>query len=149
MFPLPLTLVAAPSKALRNGLLGMHAIGLVALWLSDLTTHLQAMLGLLLLASGTWRLRTPHSLTLAFHRDGQFAIQMHGARLPSALGLQQAILPWIVVLRYRLGDRGRTRQHLLLPDCLPDQDLRRLRVWLKWRARKGRMFGGIDTKREP
>ena len=62
-------------------------------------------------------------------RDG--SAQWHDARiLPSTY-----VSGWLVVMN--LGeDAGRARSLVLLPDSAGAEDLRRLRVWLRWRPER-------------
>jgi hypothetical protein len=42
------------------------------------------------------------------------------------------VLPWLVVLHLRVEGRRRAHYFVLVPDCVPAQSLRPLRVRLRW-----------------
>ena len=57
--------------------------------------------------------------------------QWHAAKvLPSSY-----VSGWLVVINLG-GDPGAARAVALLPDCAAAEDLRRLRVWLRWRLNR-------------
>lgn len=132
MFPLPLTLIVAPSKRLRHILIGLHAVALAAILHIDWPTHLQALFCLVLLASTAWRLRSMAPILLRCQENNQLAFQNNGEWTPAALFRQQTVVPGIVLLRYHLHENGPVWCHAIFPDSLPVGDFRRLRVWLRW-----------------
>jgi hypothetical protein len=83
------------------------------------------------------------ALALQRGRSATLALELHatgGARCQDGLGQwhEAEILPgsyvsgWLIVLI--LGAGGRRRSSLvLLPDAAASEELRRLRVWLRWR----------------
>ena len=44
------------------------------------------------------------------------------------------VSPWLIVMNLG-GSADAARSVVLLPDCAAAEDLRRLRVWLRWRLR--------------
>jgi len=43
------------------------------------------------------------------------------------------VAPWLTIVRYKLDASWWPRNLLILPDMLPTEIFRQLRVWLKWR----------------
>lgn len=161
MFPWPLNLAIAPSKRLRHALLGLNGLAIAALWLTQMPTPAQALANLFI-AGSAMRLWHPKEYLIALRCGKDAVISMRAgptthpwasdAPLPGeAAGgppeqadwapLQLAgpplLLAGAAILRMRIPGRRRASSLLILPDSLPEQDFRRLRVWLRWRAREG------------
>jgi toxin CptA len=117
----------------------MHALALVAVW-AALSGPQGYLAGLGILASLATSLRrallqTPRSaLALDLHEDGRGSWKdRSGAWHAGILGTYRFVSTWLVVLE--LGSKGlRAKRVVLLADSAPADDLRRLRVWLRWRA---------------
>lgn len=132
MFPLPLTITVAPSRYLPWGLMVLHGLALAAAWLAQLPMPVKIALSLLLLASaGMNFLRRAAPVRLRCDKDGQLSLHAHGAWHPLTLAAPPVLLPVLTILRLRRADQ-KTRSLLILPDSLPEEDFRRLRVWLRW-----------------
>ena len=66
--------------------------------------------------------------------DGQLLISNKGSWEMVDVLPDSTVLAWLVVLRYRLPGKRFADTCLILADSMPDDDFRRLRVWLRWRA---------------
>lgn len=134
MFPLPLTVTLSPSRHLRWAILALHALALAATWLARLPAPLQPVLSGLLGMSviGHWyRRQAPTSLRCG--KDGQLSQRMGNEWTPVELAAPPIVMPTLTLLRLRVPGQKRPRPLLILPDSLPAQDFRRLRVWLRWK----------------
>ena len=124
-----------PSRLLGLLLLLMVVLVLVAIHLAALPRVSQWLLGTAVLGLALWslrRARRPHVLRVTANGalqclDGKGA--WRDAQVVSGL-----VTPVLIVLRYRGADRG-IRSLTLLPDSAAADDLRRLRVLLRWAAR--------------
>ncbi|HNQ04740.1 MAG TPA: hypothetical protein PKH69_09015 [Thiobacillaceae bacterium] len=133
MFPLPLVITVGPSTRLRLLLTGLHLLAAMALWLAALPLALQTS-GSLLLALGLARhLRGAHGVTLRGNEKGQLEIRagqtwhaLHDTRV-------HLLSPGLTLLRFENPGNARARNLLVLPDSMPAEDYRRLRVWLQWK----------------
>lgn len=135
MFPLPLTLSVAPSRQLQLGVAMLHLLAGVALWLAALPPAMQIGGSLLLLASLAAQSRPAPPTILRGKADGTLEIRQ-GDAWQTAESLRVPLrTPFLTLLRYRLAGDRRDRRLLVLPDSLPAEDARRLRVWLGWLAR--------------
>jgi hypothetical protein len=83
--------------------------------------------------------------TVALHRGGRGARAIHVSRsgaievLTGAGGLRSGelrdgsfVAPWLTIIRWRPHGARFDRSILLLPDMLPSDDFRRMRVMLRW-----------------
>lgn len=142
-FPLPLLLVVTPSRRLRIGLAGLHGAGLAAVLLAALAPAVQAGLGLAVLASLAWHLRPGTATRLRCQADGGLAVELGTTWVTASRVRHHVLTPDLILLHVRLGRAA--RRLLILPDGLPADDLRRLRVWLRWCAAAGET--GEDRRR--
>lgn len=132
MFPLPLTITVAPSRYLPWGLLAPHSLALGAAWQAQLPISVKIALSLLLLASTSMNFRRRAApVGLRCDKDGQLTLHDHGEWHPLTLAATPVLLPVLTLLRLRRAGQ-KTRSLLILPDSLPEEDFRRLRVWLRW-----------------
>ncbi len=133
MFPLPLLIEPRSSPLARRLLLLLHLAALAALFLAEVPP-LARVAGVLLLAVSLTRLPSPAlELGLRAHRDGRLEIRRDATWKRVALRPDSVALPWLIVLRWREDSR---HHHLVLPgDALSRDEHRRLRVWLRWKAR--------------
>ena len=134
------------SRMLGLLLLGMGGLSLVAISLSALPGAVRFSLGagLIVLLGWNWRrVRRTESLRIA--PDGRLQSQDAGQgwRDVEVLG-DSVVSPGLTVVRYRFSGAG-VRTLVLLPDSAPAEDLRRLRVSLRWagRTRSDTGFPGV------
>jgi toxin CptA len=134
MFPLPLVVTIGDSLRLRLSLAAAHLSCAAAIFLAALPLSLQWASMALLVCSLIYYWRPTQDVRLRGGRDGKLEIwhqgQWHVARLAAA----SVILPGCTVLRVGIGNRPWRRNLVVLPDSLPADDFRRLRVWLRWRG---------------
>jgi toxin CptA len=130
-----------PSRRLGLLLLGMAALALAAVGLADLPGGIRLALGagvIGLTARGWRRLRFVNTLRIA--ADGRLQCpDEEGEWCDLAVQGDSLVSPALVVLRYRTAADRRVRSLTLLPDSAAADDLRRLRVSLRWirRTRSG------------
>lgn len=125
-----------PSRRLGLLLLGMMALGLVALLLADVPVVTACVLGIAAigLAAWGWRRRVPMA-SLRIAPDGRIQCRHETPEWQDVEVLDDSFVsPVLVVLRYRTDDR-RVRSMTLLSDSANADDLRRLRVSLRWMRR--------------
>ncbi|MHB1083647.1 MAG: protein YgfX [Thiobacillus sp.] len=122
-----------PSRLLGLLLLGMALLVLVAIYLAALPGAIQLGLGGVVTGLSAWSWRQACSLdTLRVTPGGQL-------RCPDEVGEWHDVevlgdslaSPGLIVLRYR-SPAKRVRTLVLLPDSAEADDLRRLRVLLRW-----------------
>ncbi|MEW5893749.1 MAG: protein YgfX [Pseudomonadota bacterium] len=120
------------SRRLRGILLALHGLAGLSLLLAQLAWTWQAP-GLVLVALSAVRaLRPAAPITLRGLADGSLLIKEAGDWQAAELQAGSLVHPGLCVLRLRVADKTRTL--LILPDSLEPAALRRLRVWLRWRA---------------
>lgn len=143
MFPLPLQITTRPSPWAFGLLLTAHGLAGLALALADLHADLQVVGGALLAASAViyWRFRA--ELRLRCSVDGEMEIWREGTWSRVEILPDGVVLPWLVALSWR--ERGRIRHFMIPLDALAAEDHRRLRVWLKWRARDREATASVES----
>ena len=134
MFPLPLVIDTRASAALKSLLVAVHLAALAALLLASLPEAVR-LTGAVLLGASLWATGNRLvSVRLRARADGQLEIWRDAAWKPVQLRCDSVALPWLIVLRWR---EGRRRHSLALPgDALAGDEHRRLRVWLRWKAKQ-------------
>jgi len=131
----PLQLDIGPSRRMLAWLLLLHATALLVVALLPLPIQLILALAIAVLLSLVWhwRLRVslhyPHAVRrLRWEADGDCVLQLtSGEQLTTRLATHAFVMPWLVILYFH----GRPRQLVLLPDMLPTQTFRQLRVRLR------------------
>lgn len=136
MYTLMREIELKPSRLLGLLLLGMAALALAAIRLAALPGAIQLTLGAAVIGLCVWgwrRTRFTEALRLA--ADGRLqCLDEQGAwREVEVLG-DSFVSTVVIVLRYRTAGR-RVRTLTLLPDSADADDLRRLRVSLRWTPR--------------
>jgi toxin CptA len=135
MQDIALTFTIRPSNRLRLAMAALHALAAGAVSLADLAGWL--ILATLVALAGhlAWALGRVRPAALRCQADGSLHVLAGGDWLAAELLPDTAVLAWLVVLRYRMvGGAGR-HAVVVLPDSLETDAFRRLRVWLRWRAR--------------
>lgn len=122
-----------PSRVLGMLLLGMVALALAAIQYAALQGAVLLALGMIVIGSGGWAWRqTRYSACLRLTADGRLQGPDAGGdwRDLEVLG-DSLVSTALIVLRYR-NAAGQVRSLTLLPDSAAPDDLRRLRVSLRW-----------------
>jgi toxin CptA len=121
-----------PSRRLGLLLTGMAALALLAIGLAALTAGMQLVMGAMVIGLAAWgwlQARPVASLRIA--GDGRLQGLDASAEWRDAEVLGDSFVsPALIVLRYRM--EGQVRSLTLLPDSAGADDLRRLRVSLRW-----------------
>lgn len=109
------------------------AVGCVALlpWSAALRLLLLVLIGIL-----AWRAFRPPSIS-ALHLLEKGALECvlsNGERTPVSVLPDSTVFARLIVLRLRVGERGRVRALTLFPDSMTPAEFRALRVCLRWRA---------------
>ncbi len=136
MHTAPRVLRLRVSRLGRAALLTVALLVLVAIALADLPpAGVLGSFGLTLaLALQAWRTHQPLELRLL--DDGTLELRDAAqAWQPAVVLPRTTVTPWLCVLAYRRAGERSGRSIALLPDHLEAEDYRRLRVWLRWRAR--------------
>jgi len=133
-----LTVTLRPSPILALALTLMAAVALACAWISLPGLALAPVAAGILLA---WALHFAQALQRGKHaaRALELGSQSRGRWQDRSGHWREAeILPdsyasdWLVVVNMR-GNGWHGRSLVLLPDCAAAEELRRLRVWLRWR----------------
>jgi toxin CptA len=125
-----------PSRRLGLLLAGMTALALVAIRLAALPGAIQLALGAAVIALGGWGWRRARpGARLRMAPDGRLQCLDDAAEWRDAEILGDSFVSSaLIVLRYRTAG-GQVRALTLLPDSAAADDLRRLRVSLRWTRR--------------
>ena len=122
-----------PSRRLGAGLLVLGLLACVAIAQADVPVPLQW--GWMILVGGAvyWHMRHAATLpVLALAQDGGLHVRAGDGDWEAARVLPDSLVSTrMIVLRYR-GRADRTRTLVLLPDSAAADDLRKLRVSLRW-----------------
>ena len=125
-----------PSRLLGLLLLGMAAFALLAIGSSALPGAAQLALGVIVVVLGMrgWRQsRNPEALRMTADGRLQCLDDQGNWRDVEVLG-DSLVTPVMIVLRYRASAKP-VRSLTLLPDSTPPDQMRRLRVQLRWAGR--------------
>ena len=120
----------------------VHALALAAAWIS-LSGWPAALIAAGILLSAGWHIAAALQRTagapVAFelHANGRAPWRDRaGIWHDCSLGTGHFVSPRVVIVDLRRPE-GRHKRIVLLPDSAPADDLRRLRVWLRWRNDSG------------
>ena len=124
-----------PSRRLRLFLLGGAALALVALLLAEVPAGIALVLGIAV-GLGVWHeYRTVSGARLRIAADGRLQCRDEAGEWRDIEVLDDSFVsPALIVMRYRMAG-GRVRVLALLADSAQADDLRRLRVSLRWARR--------------
>lgn len=135
------------SPALATGIVVIHGLGVLALWLSSLSAVAALGISLTLVASAmlSWN-ETGRVRELQWGPGATWRLVLADGKPRRALLDVQASrsLPWWVTLAFHLDGGGRLT--IMLPrDSLPADDFRRLRVRLRVEAGSAMKQGRMDV----
>ena len=123
-----------PSRLLAGALIVAHGLALAAVWISFSGWASQLACVAVLTSLGGCLVRAtrgPSSLEL--HEDGRASWRTRkGSWREGKLGRNNFVSAALVVLELEIAGHGR-KWIALMADSAPPEDLRRLRVWLRWR----------------
>lgn len=141
MYPSVLRVDVADSRWRRRYLTLAHLIGGGALLLAALPAAVQwaSMAGLVV---SLYFYARPVPLTrMRCQQDGSLQVGMDAQQgdvwQTVEINSSSCITPVCVLLRFTQTQERRCRNVLILSDSMPASDFRRLRIWLRWRARSG------------
>lgn len=78
-----------------------------------------------------------HGVALNLQSDGQLEYHYQDGSIVTAhVESESTVMPWLVILLLR-STNGQRISLVLLPDAVASEDFRRLRLWLRWRAKDG------------
>ena len=125
-----------PSRLLGLLLLGGVALTLVAIGLADVSATVALVLGAAVVGLGVWGWRREsQKASLRIAADGRLQCMDDAAEWRDAEVLGDSFVSTgFIVVRYRTAD-GPVRTLTLLSDSADADDLRRLRVSLRWASR--------------
>jgi toxin CptA len=141
---LPATLSLRPSPRLDILLLAAHGAALAVLSAISIPDLIRALLLLLICCSAGLAWQRAHGrgriVSLLLRADGK----LEYARLNGESGEAQphphtTVTPQLTLLLLRLGKR--LEALALLPDSLPAEEFRQLRLWLRWQAAANEQVG--------
>src|SRR5262249_4405151 len=122
---------------LAGALFLVHALALAAAWvgLGGWARYL-AWAGILASLVGWLTHTSRQARSLELHEDGRASwADRKGDWREGRLGRSTYVSPVLVILELKPGGKGR-RWMVLMGDSAPAEDLRRLRVWLRWRRER-------------
>jgi len=135
-----------PSRGLGLLLLVMAVLALAAVHLADVSAETAFVLGVAAIGLGVagWR-RTSPMASLRIAADGRLQCLNDAAEWRDVEVLADSFVSTVlIVLRYRT-EEGQVRTLTLLPDSAGADDLRRLRVSLRWARRTRSDIGSPDA----
>ena len=122
-----------PSRLLGLLLLGMTALSLLAIHLAAIPAIVQVLMSLAVVALSVWGwMRGRFTEALRITGNGVLQCQdRHGEWCDVEVLGDSLVSPALIVIRYRPGAES-IRTQVLFHDSAPADDLRRLRVLLRW-----------------
>lgn len=143
------TFTIMPSRWLGWGLIALHLLAMAAISLAELPLWLQVLLVAIVAANlaltttqilrprrpiaSLWRKWQSRPIEFRTEQDGTLLMKAGDEWQPVSLLPSTMVTPWLTVLHLRDDDKDRTHI-VILPDSLGQDDYRRLRVWLRWKA---------------
>jgi len=114
----------------------LHGLAAASLAVLPWPLSLRGLL-LVTLASELWRpIRRPSRVVgLRLAASGELSFQFaNGEQAVVRVQPDSVVFSQLLVLRVRDGESGRLQTLALLPDSMPSEQFRELRLWLRWRA---------------
>lgn len=125
----------ASSQLLKRVVIVMHGLCIAAAFFMPVIWPIRFVLGLPLGLSLVFSLKQLDGPLngLSIARDGTFSVRLKdGDWVPADVLGSSFVKPWLTILHLRLEGRRSMLPVILLPDCMPTEDFRRLRMWLLW-----------------
>ncbi|MEW8400919.1 MAG: protein YgfX [Candidatus Thiodiazotropha sp.] len=134
-----LTLQPRPSRKLHACLVAVHLLALLVILLAPMLPWHRAMLLLILTLQGYLSYRQTRKgsgrriIRARIRPDGRARITMgDGRKLAARIRQDTLITPWLILLRFDLDRGWRQPALLLIPGSLSEDEMRRLRVLLRF-----------------
>ena len=113
----------------------MHAVAAGCLVALPWSWLLRGVFLLLLAGSLGYALRAPRIVGLRLAaRDRLECLLADGDRVAVTVLADSTVFSRLIVLRLRVGEEARVSSLVLLPDQMPAEQFRVLRLWLRWHA---------------
>jgi len=113
----------------------MHAVAAGCLVALPWSWLLRGVLLLLLAGSLGYALRAPRIVGLRLAaRDRLECLLADGDRVAVTVLADSTVFSRLIVLRLRVGEEAWVNSLVLLPDQMPAEQFRVLRLWLRWHA---------------
>ena len=113
----------------------MHAVAAGCLVALPWSWLLRGVFLLLLAGSLGYALRPPRIIGLRLAaRDRLECLLADGDRAAATVLADSTVFSRLIVLRLRVGEEARVSSLVLLPDQMPAEQFRVLRLWLRWHA---------------
>lgn len=113
----------------------MHAVAAGCLVALPWSWLLRGVFLLLLAGSLGYALRAPRIVGLRLAaRDRLECLLADGDRAAATVLADSTVFSRLIVLRLRVGEEARVSSLVLLPDQMPAEQFRVLRLWLRWHA---------------
>ena len=140
-----LRLSFAASRHLAWLLALAHGVGMTAAWIVAWPLWFKTLIAAAVIASGVFHLRrdalllSPGSVVSALLKgDGSIEVTLrNGAAIPGRQIPGSFVHTWFTTILWRAEGARFSRPIAVLPDSLPAEQFRELRVWLKWRRAEG------------
>lgn len=130
---LPVTL--KPSRMAFYLAVAAVLLAVLAVWLSGINVLVKLLLVCLLLWVIAYHQGVPPVTVGCTNGQWWLLDQGSGHRIPVERCGDLCVLAWLVVMQYRRSDNGKTFVLALWPDSADREDLRRLRVFLRYGKR--------------
>jgi len=132
----PITIGLRRSFLLSTGFVMTHGLALLVVWMPDWPAVLSGLISatILLVAWHGWRAIDLSGWQLRLLSDGHLECQAPADKnfMPVVLLPRATAHPWLTVLR--IEQMGKIRAIVVALDSAGQEDRRRLRLWLRWRA---------------
>ncbi len=132
----PITIGLRRSFFLAGGAILVHALALLAIWVPAWTIAITIAGYGFIVVSALWSVRQWMSQEVALRllADGRLECRFSGDEvfLPAELAAPATVHPWMTVIHVKTSNRKMTI--VAMPDSGRADELRQLRIWLRWRA---------------
>ncbi len=132
----PIAIALRRSRLLRVLTVVLHGLAAASLFVLPWPLSIRCLL-LAILAVSLWRqiFRTSRVVGLCLAASGELSCQLaSGEQVFVRVQPDSVVFSQLLVLRVRDGESGRLETLALLPDSMPSEQFRVLRLWLRWRA---------------
>ncbi|KFB66575.1 protein YgfX [Candidatus Accumulibacter vicinus] len=133
----PINIELRRSRFLSFLMVLLHALAGACLWVLPWPAATTRHWLLLIIALSLWHaLRPSRIVGLRLGEDGALTLLSgDGDSMFVSPQADTTVFSQLIVVRIRNDDRGRLPSLVLLPDSMPAEQFRLLRLWLRWRVR--------------